>query len=68
MLRISLALGLAVLGGFTLGLLYLGLELYACMKAWQGEWYALPLVGRLALRVHSPDQDPSQANFQTAAC
>ena len=33
---------------------YLGFEIIATLKAYEGEWYRLPFVGRIAYRTHHP--------------
>lgn len=45
-------------GGIVLVIPYLGFELYATLKANDGEWYMLPIVGDWAYRRHHPKLDP----------
>ncbi len=60
----SLYFGLALLAALLLscGLLlplvipYIIYEVIAVMKAHEGEWYKLPVVGEWAWRVHNPDR------------
>ena len=40
--------------GLVLLLPYLLYEIIACVEAWKGEWYELPLAGPLAMRSHHP--------------
>ena len=40
--------------GVVLVIPYMIFEVIACLKAYDGEWYELPIVGPMALRSHHP--------------